>query len=308
MLIVLRAVAAIFVLIVLGGLLRRLGYRKAEFWATLDSMTYYVLIPAMLFSKIAAADPAGAGPLARGLWVVLAAFCVILALCVGLGRALAWEPARFSSAFQGALRYNTYIFLGVVTALHGEAGLVVAAFIMAVMIPLINVACVAMFALCVRQGAFSWTGALKNIATNPLILACLLGSGANALNLPSALVEPLRLLGSAAVVCGLLSVGAGLRFRDLAHLRSEFFTSAALKLVVYPALTLAGARLVGLPPVVAGVCVLYAAMPTAPTSYILARQLGGDTDLMSLIITLETLLSPLTILCFHALVTQGGGF
>ena len=305
MLIVLRSVAVVFTLVALGCVLRRRGYRQPDFWATLDSLTYHVLMPSMLFYKIATADLNGAGPPMQGVGLVFGGFCAILALCAALQLAFAWEPARFSCVFQGSLRYNTYIFLGIVVALYGEAGLVVAALVMAVMIPVLNVACVAMFALCVRQGAFSWTGALKTVAGNPLILACLLGAGANALNLPSGLFEPLRILGTAAVVCGLLSVGAGLQFRDLAHLKSEFYASAALKLVVYPALVLAGAHLAGLPPVVAGVCVLYAAMPTAPTSYILARQLGGDTDLMALIITMEILLSPLTIFCFYAMVAHG---
>ncbi|KUJ91962.1 MAG: auxin efflux carrier [Pseudomonas sp. 63_8] len=39
------------------------------------------------------------------------------------------------------------------------------------------------------------------------------------------------------------------------------------------------------------VLVLFFALPTAPTAYVLTRQLGGDSQLMAGIITLQTLLA-----------------
>ncbi len=41
--------------------------------------------------------------------------------------------------------------------------------------------------------------------------------------------------------------------------------------------------------------IIFAAMPTAPSSFILSRQLGGDTRLMASIITFQTLLSVLSL-------------
>ena len=44
------------------------------------------------------------------------------------------------------------------------------------------------------------------------------------------------------------------------------------------------------------ILVLFAVLPTAPSSFILARQLGGNVGLMSSIITVQTLISALFII------------
>lgn len=50
-----------------------------------------------------------------------------------------------------------------------------------------------------------------------------------------------------------------------------------------------------LSPILLAIVVIFSAMPTAPSAFILARQLGGDTRLMASIITFQTLLSVLTL-------------
>jgi len=54
---------------------------------------------------------------------------------------------------------------------------------------------------------------------------------------------------------------------------------------------LALALLLGLDPVTRDVALLFAALPTATSAYILARQLGGDAELMAALITGQTLLA-----------------
>jgi malonate transporter len=49
--------------------------------------------------------------------------------------------------------------------------------------------------------------------------------------------------------------------------------------------------------------VLFAALPGSPLSYILAKQLGGDTSLMSSIITVQTGISMVSLPVVIALVT-----
>ena len=82
----------------------------------------------------------------------------------------------------------------------------------------------AVFAL-VRHGApagqtFRWRQAIVPAATNPIILACLLGLGLNLgdVGLPRLLAPFLDILGSAALPVGLMAVGAGL---ELAAVREH---------------------------------------------------------------------------------------
>ena len=48
------------------------------------------------------------------------------------------SAAGFTSVFQGGIRFNTYIGIACADALYGDAGLVIAAVVLAIMIPLVN--------------------------------------------------------------------------------------------------------------------------------------------------------------------------
>ena len=61
-------------------------------------------------------------------------------------------------------------------------------------------------------------------------------------------------------------------------------------------------RLFGVDGLAREIAVLWAAMPTAPASYTLARQMGGDAKLMATIITLMTLTAALTMPVMLALL------
>ena len=64
--------------------------------------------------------------------------------------------------------------------------------------------------------------------------------------------------------------------------------SSLLKLIVLPLMTWMFLALLQVEGVAAFVAILFNALPTAPTSYILARQMGGDAPLMASMITLQT--------------------
>ena len=87
--------------------------------------------------------------------------------------------ADFTSLFQGAIRFNTYIGLAVASALFGDPGLVIAAIAVSIMIPLVNVLCVICFSLVIEGNGKSPGGVLKGLLSNPLIIACVLGVALN---------------------------------------------------------------------------------------------------------------------------------
>ena len=88
---------------------------------------------------------------------------------------------------------------------------------------------------------------LRQVALNPLILACLLGFALSALGgLPPGLGPLLRALGGASVALGLLAVGAALTLGALRDRPLLQNLVAAQKLLLMPLLTLALARLFGL--------------------------------------------------------------
>lgn len=291
---IISALWPVFALLMLGYLARRSNFPGAEFWPLAERLIYYVLFPTLLVDRLAQADM-GAVLLSQVGLAVLLLVAGGSVLCFLLRPVMGLTHAAFTSFYQGGVRFNTYVGLAAAAALYSTQGVALAAVLIAVLIPALNVACIGVFAL---GGASSGLAALLlNILRNPLILACLFGlllnlSGAG---LPAPVAAVSELLSRMALPLGLLAVGAGLSFKALLAVRWPVVLSALVKLVGLPLVAGLIAVALDLPMDFAQVLVLFAALPTAPSAYILARQLGGDAPAMAAIITGQTLLSILTL-------------
>lgn len=290
------ALGPLFLLILLGALLGRLRQPSGDFWAQLERLIYFLLFPAMLVATLATADVSQV-PVGRVAVALLGAMGLFGALLWALHGWLGLAAPAFTSAFQGALRFNTYVGVAGAAALHGAPGATVAAVAVALMVPVVNVLCVASFIAAGTLGTGSLGKSLAALARNPLILGCLLGIALNlgGIGLPGWSQATVELLGRAALPLGLVAVGVALRPRALMRLDRGTWATNLVKLVLMPALVLLLARGLGLDPVSRDVALLFAALPTATSAYILARQLGGDAEMMAALITGQTLLAMLTL-------------
>jgi malonate transporter len=167
-----------------------------------------------------------------------------------------------------------------------------------VLVPVVNFAAVGMLAHGHRGRI------VLELARNPLVLACFAGFVWHlcGLPLPEVVAHLLDLLASAALPLGLLAVGAGLTLaRGTLPLPALAWWSA-VKLVAVPAIALAGAHLAGLPPLERAVAVTLAAVPTAPSAYILAMQMGGHGAPVAILISTGTVLAAGTLPLWLGLV------
>jgi len=286
----------IFMLISLGYLFKRVSFPSLEFWPMMDRFTYYVLFPSLLIYKLATANLSGINSFDVVLTAIFA-LVLMLVLTLVLGYFKTIEKRAFTSVIQGAIRFNTYVFLALIDALLGDSGLVIAAVLIAFAIPFINFLCIGAFSYFINKEDLKFFKFLKSIFTNPLIVACLIGGLLNvsSLDLPIVLIKTLAILSAAALPMGLLSVGVGLELSHISSAKYELFLSVVLKLVIFPLVIVGVASLFTISYEALWVLILFASMPTASSSYILARQLGGDLKLMSSIITVQTLLSIATV-------------
>lgn len=292
---IVAVIVPVFALIALGHGLYRVGFPGDDFWLQLERLVYYVLFPALLVQKLATAsvNEARLWPVALA---VAATVLAITALTLALRRFFVVDGPGFSSIYQGAVRFNTYIGLAVALRLYGDEGVAVAAMTIAFLIPLVNVLSVGVLSHYAGAHA-SLAGTARGIATNPLILACALGLLLNGtgIGLPLGSGALLAMLGPATLPLGLMAVGAGLRLRA-AHTRGGLITGGtALKLAVMPVIAWIAARLLSLSALETQILVLFAALPTATSAYILARQLGGDHELVATLLTVQTAVSAVTL-------------
>lgn len=298
------ALAPVFALIALGFLLKLLVFRTDSFWEPLEKLTYYVLFPALLVVSMAQARVSG--PVILPTVAVLAATMLVVAGLLSLLRPmLPIDGPAFGSVVQGSIRFNTYVGLAAAAVLYGRPGTALLAVVLALMIPLSNVLSVIALTRHAGSGGPSWRGTLGELAVNPLIIASLIGLSLSLTHtrLPPLVAPVLDSLGKASLALGLLAVGAGLNIAGLASNGLALAISVALKLAISPLLAFLGCKAFGLDMLATAVAVLFAALPPAPSAFILTRRLGGDHGLMAGIITMHTILAALTLPVVLALLT-----
>lgn len=280
-----------FALILLGYALRRWMSLGDHFWAGLEKLVYFVLFPALLFNAITKTPLSFAAVPLIGTGAAAMAGAMLLAL---VARPLfPITPISFASQFQCAFRYNTYIGLAVAAKLHGGAGIAAMGLLAGGMVPFANIAAVWMLA---RHGS---TSVWRELARNPLFLATLAALVWNlaGFGVPAPVGHFLGRLAEAAIALGLLAVGAALKLRGTlgADGRGAAAYFLAVKLLAMPAIALGVARLVGLSGIHFDVVLVFAALPTASSAYILAQRMGGDGARVAWLISASTLLGMLTL-------------
>ncbi|NMG29117.1 AEC family transporter [Aromatoleum evansii] len=286
-----------FSLILLGAVLRRHLVDGDAFWSGVEKLVYFVLFPALLFNALATADidPGRALPLfLAGLGTMFAGFVL-----GWLGRGLMGLDAMgFASRLQCAYRFNTYIGIAIAGKLHGAAGIALMGGLCGAMVPFANVMAVGMLA---RHGQGSL---LRELSRNPLVLATLAGLLFNlaGFDLPAPLTSFLKRLGDAAVALGLLAVGAALRWEMVGGRWTGSAWIVAVKLLFLPAVAWQIGRALGVEGVAFDMLVLFAALPSASSAYILAMRMGGDGAGVAWLISATTLLAvPSLTLWLHLL-------
>ncbi len=274
----------IFALILMGGAARR--WMDEAFWRGLERLIYFVFFPALLFHTLSHArmDFGAATPM-----LLVGIAFTVLGMGLGyLGKFLFRDPPRvFAAAFQCSFRFNSYVGLAVAGALHGRQGIAAIGLLMGFLVPLANVAAVAVLA---RHGEGNW---LKSLLGNPLILATAGGLAFSqaGLSLPGVIDSTLELLARASLPLGLIAVGAGMRVNELGHARGHLWYGVAVKLLLLPAIAWGLGRAAGLQGLWFDTALLLAALPHSTVAYLLAVRMGGDGKISANQITVTTLLA-----------------
>lgn len=286
-----------FLLIVAGFVLCRYTPLDRPVWEAAEKLVYFLLFPVLLFNSISRSSLSPGDTMALmggGLGVMLTG--------IALAFALRWVPGvdarTHASGAQVAFRFNSFVALALAERLYGAQGVAWIAMIVAVCVPVANVAAVYPLA---RHGGH---GYLRELARNPLIVSTLAGLAANllGLRLPEPAAISLQKIGLAALPLGLMAVGAGLRLGALKD--APWLATALLSIrhLVLPLVALLIGHLLALPAPQAALLLAFAAMPTASSAYVLAVRMGGNGPFVAGLVTVSTLLGMIVLPLWLALV------
>jgi len=298
------ALMPVIAIATLGHVLSIRRWIPPESWRAIERLSFLILLPALVVRTLANA------PFETAPWKLATALIVAQFAMAGVGWLARYLPGMprpaVGSIIQSNVRWNTMIGLSIGGLLYGEEGLALVAIAAAVMIPTANILTVYALVSHADQPHGPAPKPLLALLKNPIVIACVIGLGLATANieLPDLLDDCLKILGDAAVALGLLSAGAGVDLSALKRAGPRTFTWATIRLVGLPVFAVAICLVLGVTGIPLLIAVICAATPTATSSYILAKELGGDAPLAANLLAVETLLAMITmpLLYFAALL------
>lgn len=297
--IVLNSLFPIFVLLLLGQILKTRGLTNDAFLKTSDRLIYFFFFPVMLFWKI------GGASFAEGIdWLFVVAgvapfvtMFLLSTVAIYLCKVSPYQAGTFS---QSCYRFNTYIGVAVVLNSLGTEGIKYFGLLIGFVIPLVNLFAVAVliwFSGEKLESKQRFVITARAMLSNPLILGCIAGVLYSQMigSFPVFIDNSLALISMVALPLALISIGGSLTFKGVRENLRLSLLGALLKLLVLPVIGYFYFRIFGVTGIPLKVGLIFFALPASTAIYVLSSQLRSDTELASATIVLSTILSFLSL-------------
>lgn len=306
MLNVIEIVLPVFLVVGLGYTIRRIGLVDGHFFSQVNQLVYYVCLPLLLIYKIAGADFSTSFNFKLVLATSAAvACCFLIAYLYGKWRSF---PAPIHGSFcQGSFRGNlAYIGLAIIFNAYGDIGLTRAGILLGFLVPVLNFFAILALLFPQQHQRTSYREIIKQIISNPLILASLLGVLWSFFHLPmpTILDRSFNIATGMTLPLALLSIGGSF---SLEKLKGDIWKAAlatTIKLILLPLITALFMLVLNISGLDFAIGLLMAGAPTAVATYIMACQMGADGELAGTIVMMATALSAVSytilLLCLNS--------
>ncbi len=283
-----------FSLILIGYLVCRFTPLNRPVWTQVEQLVYFLFFPVLLFQSILKSplDIGTAGNLVGAGWALgLGGIALAYSVPYWPGLQGHFAARQHAASAQVAFRFNSFIGLALADKLAGAPGVAVMALLIGVIVPLMNVGAVWPMA---RHGQ---RGFVRELVRNPLIIATASGLIANlaGLRIPDWLEPSVSRIGGASLALGLMAAGAGMQLGALNHAKLLGVALLSIKHLLMPLLALGLTQAFGLNPVQTTILLMFSALPTASSCYVLAARMGYDGAYVAALVTVSTLLGMLSL-------------
>ena len=295
----LNATLPVFAVMVLGWVLKRVGFLTEGFCKTGNKLVFRLCLPAMLFRQIIVMRPEDLTDGGFLAYAFVGTLATVLLFWL-LARVFLRDKTMVGAFAQGAFRGNTAL-LGTVLLESICGSRAYAPLIILAAVPLYNVLSVVILSLEAGGGGkldrARLLGALKGVAKNPILWGILLGLpfAFFGLPMPAAGDKALSMLGNLASPLSLIIIGADFRWDAALRKKGPTLGAAFLKLIVLPALVVLPGATLGFRQDALVALLVLAGTPSAVSSYIMAENMGNDGTLACGIVAVTTLFSAVTV-------------
>ena len=298
----LNATIPIFLVMVIGYLLKQFHYVDEPFVKTLNKINFKITLPVLLFRDLSTADFYTVWDTKYVLFCFFTTLISILVIWFGASKAFK-DRAQAGEFVQAAYRSSAAVLgIAFIQNIYGNSGM--APLMIIGTVPLYNVAAVLILTLTApenttqkKDSKAALLKSLKGIFTNPIIIGIVLGVIASAckLQFPVIITKTVNNIAVLASPLALLGLGAGFEGRKALKQIKPTVAAASIKLVILPAIFLPLAIHFGFTTEKLVALLVMLGSPTTPSCYIMAKNMGHDGTLTSSTVVATTFLSSVTL-------------
>lgn len=294
----LNATVPIFLLMILGFLLKKLGVIDDVFASKMNKFVFLIPLPVLLFEDLSTVDFAQVWNMKFVLFCfVVTLVCIILAALVSF----LWHDKSIQGEFIQASYRSSAALLGIafIQNIYGNAGM--APLMIIGSVPLYNIMAVVVLSFFKpdrkKLDKEVWKTTLKGIVTNPIILGIAAGLLWSALRLPmpSILEKTVSDIGAVATPLGLMAMGASFDIKKAFGKVKPAAVASVMKLVLFAAFFLPLAVWMGFRREELVAILVMLSSATTVSCYVMARNMGHEGVLTSSVVMLTTLFSAFTM-------------
>lgn len=297
-----ETVTPIFLIIAFGYFLKRSNFLREETLDQLNTFTFSFSLPLLVFLSVSRTKE-DLFVLSSFLSILLPTL-FLLGLSVVIGLFLGLRKGRLGTFIQISLHGNvSYVGLAVLLYMLGEEALRRGSIFVAILILLNNTISVFALEITSRRNR-NLLKPIIQVLTTPVIIATFFGvlCSLGQITLPDVITKSFQILANVALPLALIVIGGNIRADIFGYGLYPSFISSFLKVFCLPLVSLPILSLLGISKADLLTLVTLFACPSAISSYVMAKELGGDPNLASGGITVSTLLSPIGFVIWNSLL------
>ncbi len=294
-----NVVLPIFSLMMIGYFLRQIKIFDKDFLVKANNFAFKALLPVLLFNNIYKSHISDS----VNTRLILFAISIVLIL-VGIMFIVVpkfEKDKRNRGVIIQAIYRSNFVLFGVTLSknIFGDANLEVVTSLTAVIIPLFNFLAVVIL---------DWYSEVKsnlldtavNIVKNPLIIGSVLGIVFSifGIRLPGFVENVVSDVAGMATPLALMVLGGEIEIKNLSKNVRHIYFAAFGRLILFPAIILIAAVLIGFRDVELGALLSMSAPSCAVSSYTMAQQYDCNYELAGQLVFVTTMICPLTIFMF----------
>ena len=291
-----NVVAPLFFMMVLGYFLKYIKMYDQHTLDIMNKVVFKVFLPVLLFYNVYTTDLGEAFDVKLILYAASGVIILFLLLLLIVPR-LEKENSKRGVLIQGVFRSNFVIFgIQVATSIYGEGNVGTTAMLIATIVPLFNVLAVISLEI-FRDSQINVKKIAKGVITNPLIIGAVIGIIflLIGIQLPTSVLSTVKDISKIATPLGLILLGASFSFSDIKKYLKETIIIVIVKLILVPSIMVPLSVYLGFRGIALLTLTIIYGAPTGVSTFQMAKQMDGDSDLAAQIIVFTSFFCIITM-------------